>query len=789
MQNKISLTFILLLSFINIYAQNIDYSGKIKGSSNNEYIVTLQSIADSAIVYSVNTSSQLFEFKEIKKAKYLRCIISDNVNNCVTVLLNTDTYDHVDIDIDIEKTKEIQEVVIKNKKPFLTNKNGVLNINIENSPILSSGSIFETLIKLPSIQYNYSSNSFRSKGKEGIQVLIDGQRLYLQANELSDYLKNIPSSDIESIEITSNPSSKYDASGNAGIINIKTKKIKREGFYTGISLASTQAKYYKQNTSIKSQYNTKNSRYMLQYINSLDNDFEDSKTYNMFDKESSNQNTYAKIKGITNTITSQYERNFKNSNLFLNSTLSFYNEKINQNTSLNFTEKESNNNFLNVESSQISTNKLRNFDFGLNYKINFNKSDLSFKSNYINYAIDNFSILKSISTPQQNVYYDLKNSSPNNVNAFISQLDYANKIDSLSNFEAGSKLIIQKIDNKNNFFQNIENFWQNDIDKTNDYLYKELILSGYLQYYKTISKFDFTLGSRLEYSPSNGYNSKNNYDIQRKQTNFFPYLNIAYNISDNHNLNFSYTKRINRASFNNLMPFEYYVDPFTKIVGNPSLIPNISNNIEVQYIFKQNYLFSISYSLSKNAIYQTATQDNTNNSIILSPYNIDKSQTITFNSNLTFKLYDWWDLNFNGILFYDKIHSNTPKISQKNISAQLVTSNTFSLSKKIKFEVSTDYVSPSVQGPYKTSDLFLLNTGISKSFLENKLKISLIGNDILKTYKIKNRSIIDNQISSINQNIGTHWIRLNLIYKFTKGLEKKSKEKDEYIEEIESRIK
>ncbi|RZJ39014.1 MAG: hypothetical protein EOO18_01865, partial [Chryseobacterium sp.] len=166
------------------------------------------------------------------------------------------------------------------------------------------------------------------------------------------------------------------------------------------------------------------------------------------------------------------------------------------------------------------------------------------------------------------------------------------------------------------------------------------------------------------------------------------------------------------------------------------LVPNISNNIEVQYILKQNYLFSISYSLSKNAIYQTATQDNTNNSITLSPYNIDKSQTITVNSNLTFKLYDWWDFNFNGILFYDKIHSNTPKIFQENISAQVVTTNTFSLSNQIKFEVSTDYVSPSIQGSYKTFDLLLYNAGISKSFLDNKFKIALIGNDIFKTYKI-----------------------------------------------------
>ena len=784
MQNKIYIIF-FLLSVFYINAQNINYSGEIKSDSESEFLITLKNLSDSTLLYSVDTNSHLFSFKNIPKGKYQRCIIADELNDCLDITLDEDTNQ----DISVNQTKEIQEVIINNKKPFLVNKNGILSINIENSPILSSGNVFETLIKLPSVQYDYSSDSFRLKGKEGIQILIDGQRLYLQSSELSEYLKNLSSSDIETIEINTNPSSKYDAAGNAGIISIKTKKIKRKGFYAGASFGITQAKYYNQDTAIRMQYNTKNSRYMLYYSNSFSNNFEDSKSYNLFKNEYSNQNTYAKIKGKTNTLNAQYERQFKNSNLVLNSTLYLYNEKINQDTSLGFFDKELNNNTLDIESNQNSNNKRRDFDIGLNYKIDFTKSNLLFKANYINYSIDNFSVLKSVSLPQQDIYNDLKNIAPNRINIFVSQIDYEKKIDSLSHLEAGIKLIFQKINNSNNFFQNIENIWQPDNIKTNDYLYKESIFSAYIQYYKTIGKFDFTLGSRLENSPSDGYNHKNNYILTKKQTNFFPYLNIAYNLSEDHNFNLSFTKRIDRASFKNLMPFEYYVDPFTKIIGNPELVSNISNNVELQYIFKQNYLFGISYSLSKNEIYQTTVQDNTNNSIILTPYNIDKSQTLTFNTNLTFKLFDWWNLNFNGILFYNKISSDEPKINQKNLSAEIVTTNTFSLSDKIKFELSSDYVSPFIQGPYKTSDLFLINAGISKSFFNNMLKISLTGNDILKTYKIKNESIIDNQVSSINQNIGTHWIRLNLTYKFTRGLEKKSKEQDESVDEIKSRVK
>lgn len=787
MQNKTCLTFSLILFFISIKSQHISYSGKIIESRDKEILVTLQHTKDSTVIYSLYTDKHFFKFDTISKGKYIRCLTNEYIHQCTNIELYRDTYE--DISTDEEKTKKIDEIIVNRKKPFIINTNGTLTVHIENSPLLSSGSVFETLMKLPMIQYSHSSNTFKAKGKEGIQILIDGQRVYLSSTELTNYLKNISSSEVEAVEINTNPSAKYDASGNAAIINIKTKKIKKVGFYTGVSWANIQAKYYKQNMSVKSQYNTLNSRYMIQYVNALDNDFEDAKTYHSFENKHSAQDTYAKIKGKTNTLNAQFERKFKNSNLFLNSTMSFYKENINQNTLLNIVNKQLNSNILNIQSIQNSQNTLKNFNIGLHYTVNFNKSDLSFKSNYISHLINNHSILKSVLFPSTNSYYpDLKNDSPNKINAFVLQGDYEYKIDSLSRFEVGSKLIYQKIDNKNIFSQYSNNIWEYDYIKSNEYLYKELIFSIYSQYYKTINKFDFILGGRIEYTPSTGMNHKNNYTIQKSPVHFFPYLNIAYNHSENHNLNFSFTKRINRPTFDDLMPFEYYITPFTKMIGNPYLHPNISNNFDLQYLFKQKYVFSILYSYSKNGIHQIIQQNNLDTSTLLSPYNIERAETITLNSNLTFHPYKWWELNLNGILFYDKIRSSSPYISQNNFSSQIVMSNIFSLPNKFKFELSTDYLAPSIQGAYKTNTLFLVNAGVSKNFLNNKLKIAIIGNDIFKTYRIKNTSIVKGQLLSIHQNIGTHWIKLSVSYKFSKGIEKKSKTEN-HLDEIQSRIR
>jgi hypothetical protein len=469
--------------------------------------------------------------------------------------------------------------------------------------------------------------------------------------------------------------------------------------------------------------------------------------------------------------------------------MSFYNEDITQSTNLNFF---SNNSiYSNVFSNQQSNNKLKSFDIGANYKINYKKSNLTLKLNYIYYDIKNKSYLTSMQSSFVNIFNDLQNNSPNKITLFVPQLDYHYQIDSLSHFEAGIKYVHQKINNVNNFHQNINNILVFDTNKSNGYLYKEQILASYFQYYKTIKKFDFTLGSRLEYNPSNGYDYKNDYTLKREQTNFFPFINIAYNHSDINDFNFSYSKKINRPRFGNLMPFVYYVDPFTQLLGNPNLNSSISNQFELQYIHKKNYIFSASYSIINNTIYQTPLQDNVTLNTILTPLNIDKVHSLSLNANLSFNITKWWYFNINAIGFYNKIYSNenSNNIDSKNLSTQLVTTNSFSLPKDIKFELFTDYTSPFIQGPYKTNNLFSMNASVSKSFLNNNMKVSIIGNDILKTYNIKNRSLIDNQKFNINQTFDTHWIRLSIVYKFNKGIKKGSTPNDKTTEELKARVK
>lgn len=782
MLNKI-LALVCFFTICMGFSQTVDYHGRVESNSSTEYLVTITSITSSINSFSEFTLAKEFIFKNIPVGYYKRCTTNNDLLKCDTIKINNNVFDDV---IRIENEGQIKEVVIRGQKPLIRNNNGILVINIGGSPILSNGTAFETLSKLPGITFNYPNNSFSLKGKSGIQIQVDGKTLNMSNNEVMDYLKNISSSDIDDIEINSSPSAKYDASGSGGVINIKTKKIIKQGYYLGASFNGTQGKYYKQNTGIKGQYNTKKNRYTFHYINSFNTDFEKANTYREFSDTHTEQNTHAKIKGNTNTINAQYEHEYSNSNLLINSSLSFYNERISQETDLNFYNQPG---LLSstLNSNQISKNNLKNFDTGVNYTINGEKSKLIFKSNYVFYNIENNSNLSTKQNPLLNIYNDLQNESPNKINIAFSQIDYELKLDSLSKFEIGAKAIYQNINSKNNFYESMNSFALFDQEKSNEYQYREWIFGGYTQYSRNFDKMSFVIGSRIEYNPLKGFDKKNNYTLSRDNVNFFPFINFSYNLSENNNFSISYNKRIFRPSYKNLMPFVYYVDQYTRLIGNSELKPGISHQLELQYILKNKYSFSITYSVDKNQIYQTPIQNNEDTSTILTPTNINKSTMLSFSSNLSFQPAKWWELNVNGIFSYNKLNDNMVNIASDIWSGQLVTSNVFSLPKALKLELTTNYSTPFIQGPYKTLDLFTTSLGISKSFYENRLKVSLVGNDIFRTYTVKNRSIIENQVSRIIQNFDTHWIRLGLVYKLTKGIKKRSSESDKLTEELKSR--
>lgn len=780
--------FILLLFIYSlVLSQRVNYGGSLQSAETKYHSIELKGIEGVEERYREEIKGNKFLFKDILIGKYIRTLRSDKNTVVDTLILEKEI-----LDDRLLISKSIEGVVISApKNKFIQMKNGIIKVNVQNNPILSSGNVFESISKLPGVSYDAINDRFKLNGNTGIRVEIDGESLLLSGNELMIYLKNLQAAEVESIEINSSPSAKYDAGSGAGIINIKTKKFKKEGVSVIANTNATKGRYFKQSTGAKAQYNIHNKSFVLRYLNSYGGDFEQANSLKGISNSlSSEQETYAKINNANHSIGGTFENRFSHSKLTLNTKLTFYNEDIQQNTDLIF--KNNSLPYSEIISRQMSDNSLRTFDVGIRYAYDFKKSSLVLRGNYIRYNTKNNALLSSKEVQNIQHFKDLENRAPNTVNAAVIQVDYTNKIDSTSTIESGLKYIFQDINNKNLFYKREINGWEYDEPKSNAYTYNEHITSAYLQYYKSFKRIDIILGSRAEFSPVYGYSSENDYHLKREELNIFPFINFSYaNQSKNHHISLSYNKKINRPNFKNLMPFVYYIDPYTKILGNAELKSNITHQLTLQYLYKQKYIFNIIYSQNRDAIYQTHIHNKATLSSMLTPVNIDKIHSIIFNANLSFNMLKWWSLNANINLFRDSIKSNdnAQNINTQSWAHQWAITNRFSLPAKINLTSGFDFISDFIQGPYKTTSFYGLSLGINRNFMNNQLRFSLTANDVFNRKEIKNHLLAQEQSYFSRQTFDSRWIRLSLTYIFDKGTKNNTSYDEDTVDKLKSRLK
>ncbi len=148
---------------------------------------------------------------------------------------------------------ELQSVAVVVKKPFIEQKSDRILVNVDASPANAGTSVMDVLEKSPGVSVDKDGN-ISLKGKQGVNIMIDDRPTYMSGAQLAVYLKSLPSSAIDQLEIMSNPSAKYDAAGNSGIINIKTKKNKAKGFNGSTTLTYTQGEYAKPGGSLNLNY-------------------------------------------------------------------------------------------------------------------------------------------------------------------------------------------------------------------------------------------------------------------------------------------------------------------------------------------------------------------------------------------------------------------------------------------------------------------------------------------------------------------------------------------------------
>ena len=803
MKKSILFTLTVILS-LSINAQNGIIKGKIIDANQapQEFTnILLLNPSDSALIKGVVTNYEGdFTFEKLEKGSYLvkaSMVGFDNVYSSVIQANNDVTSLPA---LTLLEGLALSEVTVTAKKAFIEMKADKIVVNVANSAVNAGNSALEVLQKSPGVTVD-KDNNISLRGKQGVLVMINGKNQYMTGDELSRMLESMPAENINSIEIITNPSSKYDAEGNSGIINIKMKKNENLGYNGSVNAGFRQG--------YRSNYNTGLD---LNYRSSKINVFGSGSIYDWAGFQDLELSRVIPFDGGNTNFDQMSEMLFDGRS---------YNAKIGVDYSLS--DKTTigvlyklnsggklwkNDNMTNITGSnapafsQLSVlgvqdgNWAQNsYNFNVVHNFDDNGTSLSFDTDYSLYG-------SGSDNTYDNTYSDdngapvlapfmLRNFENTDIEIIASKLDFTKTFDQGYNFELGAKLSMVSTDN-NTKFEALENeAWVNQTARTNNFIYKENVVATYANLSKTFGKVNVQAGLRMEHTKSEGLSITLDESVPREYTDWFPSLSVSHKVGEKHSLSYSYSKRLNRPSYQDLNPFIEYLDDYTFAKGNPFLSPQYSNAFGLNYGYGGFIFLSANYSRTKDAITQVIEQLSEQNQTFQTNVNLDayNAASLTLSTSIPWKEIGVSRINITS--FYNDFQSDIPSgtLDNQNLAYNIYLGNEFNLPAEIIFELSANYRSGLTYGLFQISPQFGVDLGFSKDILNGKGNIKIGLDDIFYT---RNESVTIRQ-DDINLDIAqkrdSRRVKLNFKYKFGNNKVKSARRRATATSDENSRIK
>ena len=783
-------------------------SGGVEDANNKplaNITVSLLKATDSSLVKAaVSDETGSFEISSAKAGKFLLSYTSlgfeKNYSSVFEISIGQD-YKATTIKLK-QAVKKLQDVTVTSKKPMIEIRADKTIFNVESSINATGSNALELLQKSPGVQVDNNDN-ISMKGKNGTKIYIDGKPTQLDAKNLAEYLKGISSNDIEAIEMISNPSAKYDASGNAGIINIKLKKNKKYGTNGSVTAGIVQGVTPKGNSSVNLNYRNKKVNLFSNISGSI-GEYEN--TQNLYRIQS---DTLYDQKSVQNSDNKNV--NMKaGADFFINSkntfgimaTTNFGNEIWNSSsyTPISY----------NPTGQYVKTltafNSIPGNRNHANFNINYKYADTSGKE--INFDADFGSFKGRNNSYQPNYFYNgnmnllgsaiYKNSTPINIDIYSAKIDAEQNLWK-GKFGYGVKFSYVVTQNAYNFYDVLGNIDIIDLPKSNSFVYKENVNAAYINYQRQLNtKWSLQTGLRLEQTNSTGILTRadgltqNDDSVKRSYTNLFPSAALTWTINKKNTLNLTYSRRIDRPSYQDLNPFENKLDELTYEKGNAFLRPQYTDNIELTHTFMGTINTSIGYSHVKD--YATQVLDTTNkNATYVQQQNLATEQIISFNIGSSLPIKKWWNgyanIWYNYLLFNGEFNNKIVSLHIPVYGAYLQQS--FTLGKEYTAEMSGWFNGPGVWGATGTTKAQGgLDIGVQKQLFKKKATVKLTATDVLGT---ANPWHILSNFGGLYLNGNGMWesrtIRLNFTYRFGSNQIKSARQRQTSLESESKRIK
>jgi len=829
MNLKIARTIILLITIsfcsLNILAQpqsggsgnysgNMAPIGSIKGAVINSVdgkplayaYIRLFKLADSSLVNGgISDSLGKFSIEKIPFGKYYMTVTllgHKSVNIDLVLITPKEPNKILDaISLDAGATT-LQTFEVTEKKQAVEYSLDKKIINVDKALVSTGGNAIDVMQSIPSVTVDIDGN-LSMRGNSNVTVLVDGKPSALSSSTI---LEQIPASSIETIEVISNPSSKYDPDGMTGIINIVLKKKKEKGYNGLVTLnagtgdrysGSIALNYSKNKINLFSNYDFR-SFYMKGW-----SDFERELTFN-------DTTTYLLSEGVSGRkrlshsikLGTDYYINSKNT-ITISGTYNIgegRNWELEKSTKLNYNELFSNY----YENNDTETDERNTIDLMLNYKKSFKN-----KGEYITFDA-NYSTSDELETELNSLQYYLSDISTHNgfpINQQNStdekstltslQTDYTFPFSKNGRFEAGAKSIFREIDNDYQvlLFSNTTNSWIKNLNLSNRFIYDEQIHAAYATYANSKGSFEYSAGLRIEKAFTKSNQKTTNQEFSKDYFSLFPTLHINLKLENDNSLQASYSRRVNRPRYFMLNPFVDESEPGFRSFGNPYLMPEYIDSYELGHIkyWKNSSLnSSIFYKKINNAVQRTIFFD----SLGVQNMTFDNiSAGISYGLEFvaSYDIAKWWKINTT-FSYFRTIMEGTEgdqEISNSNYSWTAKLNSSISLMKNLDIQVIGNYRAPMVQLQGTMEAMYFADLAMKKDIFKKKASISLRFSDIFKTQQFNMKRNAENYSIDMLRGRDSRSVSLGFTYRFgnvTKVKEKKKPSDNNDSNNVENEI-
>jgi outer membrane receptor protein involved in Fe transport len=691
--------------------------------------------------FTVNVNAGNYDlavtFLSFLEKKVNNIIVADKNINVGTIILE-------------ESIKQMSEIVVTSDKKMMELKLDKRIYNVSQDVANVGANASEILANIPSVAVDADGN-VSLRGSEGVRILIDGKPSALTGLRSTDALRNLQGALIERIEVITNPSSRYDAAGETGIINIILKKNKTRGFngnftatagYPSNFSGAYSINYRTQKLNLFSSFGTSYRKNpgngsSTQQFSSMDTSF----SYNQTQKLTRRDFSVNFMAGVdyyissTATFTGSFLIDAGKEN---NINKLFY-EDYNSAGTLNASSHRIDDEAETETDTELSLNLTKKFpgnnerEWTTDFK--WTNSGEKERSAYLQLFSDGTKPLAQ------------RSGNPAFEDNLLLQTDYTHAFGKDGKFETGLKGTIRRITNE--FLveeQDANGSWVTLPAFDNNMEFTEQVYAVYGLLANKVKDFSYQFGLRGELTAMRTGLVKTNEINDRKYFNVFPSASLSYALDEKNTLQLSYSYRINRPNFRNLTPFADFSDPRVYFVGNPNLNPEFTHSTEAGHLLeweKGSLLSSVYYRYKTGVVERIRTIDTITGISNIIPVNLATQKEVGLEITFAVTAASWWKINSTVNFFRAAANGKymDTELSSETVSWTNRTTSRMTFFKDLDFQASVNYQSPRVTTQGKTLAIYTIDLGLVKDVFKGKGTLTFNVRDLMNSRR--RRTVVD----------------------------------------------